>query len=144
MVRENGMETRQLIGQQIDRYLILDHIARGGMADVYLAEDVDLKREVALKVMLEVLAQDPLFVQRFRREARTVARLDHPNIVQVYSTGLTPTNQPYIAMQYIRGGSLREKLEELAARGKLLTAEQALNIVRQVALALGVAHDGSA
>ncbi len=135
------MDTEQFIGQQIDRYIIVNHIARGGMADVYLAEDIDLKRKVALKVMLEMLAADPQFVQRFRREAQTVAQLDHPNIVQVYSTGLTPSKQPYIAMQFIEGGSLQEKLEQLDARGKLLTTEQALNITRQLALALGVAHD---
>lgn len=134
------METERLGGQQIDRYRVLGHIARGGMADVYLAEDVDLRRKVALKVMLETLSIEPEFVQRFRREAQTVARLDHPNIVQVYSTGLTPTNQPYIAMQFIEGGSLRERLAQLVDRGKLLTTEQALNIARQLALALGVAH----
>jgi len=134
------METERFSGQQIGRYRILEHIARGGMADVYLAEDVDLRRKVALKVMLETLSLEPEFVQRFRREAQTVARLDHTNIVQVFSTGLTPTNQPYIAMQFIEGGSLRERLAQLAERGKLLTTEQALNIARQLALALSVAH----
>jgi serine/threonine-protein kinase len=134
------MQTEMVGGQQIDRYRILRHIARGGMADVYLAEDMDLRRKVALKVMLEALAREPEFVQRFRREAQAVARLDHPSIVQVYSTGLTDSGQPYIAMQFIEGGSLRETLEQLAERGKLLTTEQSLNIVRQLAQALGVAH----
>jgi len=131
------LSKNQLVGQ----YRIISHIARGGMADVYLAEDIDLKRKVALKVMLDFLAEDPQFVQRFRREAQTVAKLEHPNIVQVYSTGLTSTNQPYIAMQYIEGGSLQTKLEQLEARGKLLTTVQALNITRQLALALDVAHN---
>ncbi|MCP4415031.1 MAG: serine/threonine protein kinase, partial [Chloroflexi bacterium] len=134
------MDTAKLVGEQIDQYRILSHIDRGGMADVYLAEDVDLERKVAFKVMLDMLALDKQYVRRFRREARTVARLDHPNIVQVYSTGQTPLGQPYIAMQYIDGGSLRDKLIELAERKKLLTTEQVLNIVRQVAVALGVAH----
>jgi serine/threonine-protein kinase len=134
------METERFSGQQIDRYRILKHIARGGMADVYLAEDVDLRRKVAVKVMLETLSLEPEFVQRFRREAQTVAKLDHTNIVQVYSTGLTATKQPYIAMQFIEGGSLQERLAQLAQRGKLLTTEQALNIARQLALALAVAH----
>ncbi|MCB8966825.1 MAG: protein kinase [Ardenticatenaceae bacterium] len=109
-------DTQNLVGQQIDHYHILRHIARGGMADVYLAEDVDLQRQVALKVMLDVLTQDTEFTQRFRREAQTVARLEHPNIVQVYNTGFTPSRQPYIAMQYIDGGSLSDKLKEFAAR----------------------------
>lgn len=139
------IDAEHLIGQTIDRYQIVKHIARGGMADVYLAEDISLQRRVALKVMLDTLSMDAQFVQRFQREAQTVAKLEHTNIVQVYSTGLMPqqfaaTQQPYLAMQYIDGGSLQEKLEELANRGKLLTTEQALNFGRQIAQALGVAH----
>jgi serine/threonine protein kinase len=134
------MDTETFIGQQIDRYRIISHIARGGMADVYLAEDIDLKRKVALKVMLDTLSLDPQYVERFRREAQTVAKLEHSNIVQVYSTGLMPTQQPFLAMQYIDGGSLEDKLEQLLQRGKLLTTEQALNITRQIALALALAH----
>ena len=130
----------KLLNQQVDQYRILSHIARGGMADVYLAEDVDLEREVAFKVMLDTLAADSQFAERFHREAKVVARLDHPNIVQIYTIGQTPAEQPYIAMQYIEGGSLQEKLKELADRRKLLTTEQALNIVRQIALALDAAH----
>lgn len=130
-----------LVGKQIDQYRVVHHIDRGGMADVYLAEDVDLERKVALKVMLATLsAADPQFTERFRREAKTVARLDHPNIVQVYTIGQTVYGQPYIAMQYIEGGSLQNKLIELADRKKLLTTEQALNIIRQIAQALSAAH----
>lgn len=134
------MDSTKLIGQQVDRYRVSQHLARGGMADVYIAEDVDLHRRVALKVMLDVLATDDSFVQRFRREARTVAQLEHPNIVQIYSTGLTPLGQPYLAMQFIDGSSLSEKLKQFAADGKLVPTEQALMIVRQIANALGVAH----
>lgn len=134
------MDTERLLGQKIDQYRIEQHVARGGMADVYLAKDEDLERRVAFKVMLDTLATDDQFVRRFQREARTVALLDHPNIVQIFSTGQTPLGQPYIAMQYIPGGSLREKLEELAERNKLLTTEQVLNIMRQLAIALGIAH----
>lgn len=134
------MDTEHLIGQKIDSYRIVKHIARGGMADVYLAEDIVLKRNTALKILLDTLALDAQFVQRFRREAQIVAQLSHPNIVQVFSVGVLPQGAPYIAMQFIDGGSLRDKLRQLASRGKLLTTEQTLNIVRQVALALGVAH----
>jgi serine/threonine protein kinase len=134
------LETARLLGQKIDQYRIERPIDRGGMADVYLALDEDLGRHVAFKVMLDVLVLDEQYVRRFQREARTVARLDHSNIVKVYSTGKTPFGQPYIAMQYIEGGSLREKLAELAERNKLLTTEQILNIMRQLAAALGVAH----
>ncbi len=134
------MDTEKLLGHKIDQYTIEQHVARGGMADVYLAKDEDLQRHVAFKVMLDTLASEEQFVRRFRREAQTVARLDHPNIVQVYSTGRTSSGQPYIAMQYIPGGSLREKLEELDKRNKLLTTEQVLNIMRQLAIALSIAH----
>ncbi|HIP72055.1 MAG TPA: hypothetical protein EYH05_11750, partial [Anaerolineae bacterium] len=99
--QEDFVDTNKLLGQQVNQYRILSHIARGGMADVYLAEDVDLERKVALKIMLDVLvAADPQFAERFRREAKTVAKLDHPNIVQIYNVGQTPAGQPYIAMQY--------------------------------------------
>lgn len=134
------MDTERLLGQKIDQYIVEKHVARGGMADVYIAKDENLQRRVAVKIMLDTLATDEQFVQRFRREALIVASLDHPNIVQVFSTGRTPLGQPYIAMQYIPGGSLREKLEELAERNKLLTTEQVLNIMRQLAIALGIAH----
>ena len=134
--------SHKLLDQQIDQYRIVRHIARGGMADVYLAEDVDLEREVAFKVMLDALAAtDSEFVERFRREAKIVAKLDHPSIVQIYTIGQTAVGQPYIAMQYIEGGSLQEKLKTLADRRKLLTTEQALNIIRQITLALNAAHE---
>jgi len=134
------LDTQRLVGQQVNHYRIIKHIARGGMADVYLAEDTHLQRRVAVKVLLEILAVDTQFVQRFQREAQIVAKLDHPNIVQVFGVGTTALGLPYIAMQYIDGGSLRDKLRELVERGKLLTTEQALNITRQMALALSVAH----
>ncbi len=129
-----------LIGQQIGNYKVSTHFARGGMADVYLADDIGLRRQVVLKIMLPHLAQNEAFVARFQREARTTARLNHPNIIQVYSTGLTPDGRPYLAMQYIRGGTLHEKLAKLARQGQLLPTQTALTIMRQVAAALNVAH----
>jgi serine/threonine-protein kinase len=129
-------------GSRIGQYEIREFIAKGGMAEVYLAFNTELERLVALKIMLPALASDAQFVERFRREARTVARLDHPHIVQVFAVGLTPeSKRPYIAMQYIDGGSLEGTLEQLANRGKLLTNEQALVITRQIAEALAVAHN---
>ncbi len=134
------LDPKQLIGQQIGPYEIRSHVARGGMADVYQAFDVNLQRKVALKVMLAQLSADTQFVQRFRREAQTVAQLEHPNIIQIFGIGLTPNQQPYIAMPFIEGGSLRDTLEMLAQRGQLLPTTQALAIVRQMADALRVAH----
>ena len=129
-----------LIGQQIASYKISAHLARGGMADVYLADDLSLGRQVVLKIMLPHLAQNESFLTRFQREARTTARLNHSNIIQVYSTGLTPDGRPYLAMQYIRGGTLHEKLTRLAGQGQLLPMQTALTIMRQIADALNFAH----
>jgi len=129
-----------MIGKRIGRYEVQAHIGRGGMADVYLAYDVELKRKIALKILLPMLAQDTAFVERFRREAQTVARLDHPNIVNVFDIGTTEQLRPYIAMQYIGGGSLQDRLVELKQRGKLVPTAQALAIIRQMAEALSVAH----
>lgn len=135
------MDSTKLTGQVVDQYRILRHMARGGMADVYLAEDVDLGRQVVLKVMLPMLAQDAEFVARFRREAQTTARLNHPNIVQVYRTGNVPnTGQPYLAMQYIQGGSLQQTLLTLLQRDQILQTATALTLMRQMADALDVAH----
>lgn len=132
--------SQQLIGRQIGNYRITRFLARGGMADVYIAQDIDLQREVILKIMLPALANDEEFVARFRREARITAQLNHPNIVQVYRTDFTETGQPYLVMQYIRGGSLQDKMTELAAQGQLLATVTILTIMRQVASALEAAH----
>jgi serine/threonine-protein kinase len=132
--------SESLIGQQINSYKISTHLARGGMADVYLADDLNLRRKVVLKIMLPHLVQNEAFVTRFQREARTTARLNHPNIIQVYSTGLTLDGRPYLAMQYIRGGTLHENLTRLAAQGQLLSTQTALTITRQIGGALNVAH----
>ncbi|MCB8966826.1 MAG: serine/threonine-protein kinase [Ardenticatenaceae bacterium] len=87
-----------------------------------------------------MLLQDEEFVARFRREAQATAQLTHPNIVQVYRTGTAPTGQPYLAMQYINGGTLQQKLLELAAQNQVLTTAVTLILIRQIADALVVAH----
>ncbi len=135
------LDPEQLIGEKINQYRIDAHIDRGGMADVYLAFDEKLHRRVALKIMLPAYAHDKQFVERFWREARTAARLDHPNIVQVYEISQTEGQRPYIAMQYIDGGSIKDKLTALD--GRAMPAEEALAIVQKVALALNVAHNAN-
>ena len=128
--------TDPLIGRLLDgRYRVESRIARGGMASVYLALDVRLERTVAVKVMHPSLAEDPQFVQRFIGEAKSVARLSHPNIVQVFDQGTDGTHV-YLSMEYIPGRSLREMLR---ARGRLPVRE-ALEIVIPVLAALGAAH----
>ncbi len=130
----------QFIGQQIDQFHILEHIGRGGMADVYLAQDTNLDRRVVVKLMLPDVAANEELTARFQREAQTTAQLAHPNIVQVYSIGLTPNGQPYLALQYISGGSLGQRLQELARREKWVSAAYALTVAGQMAAALSVAH----
>ncbi|WP_431909316.1 Stk1 family PASTA domain-containing Ser/Thr kinase [Nonomuraea jabiensis] len=125
-----------LVGRLLDgRYRIESRIARGGMATVYLALDVRLDRTVALKVMHRSLAEDPSFVRRFIGEAKSVARLSHPNVVHVFDQG-TDTDVVYLSMEYVPGKTLRDILRE---RGRL-PAREALEIMIPVLAALGAAH----
>ncbi|WP_255950997.1 Stk1 family PASTA domain-containing Ser/Thr kinase [Streptomyces odontomachi] len=125
-----------LIGQVLDdRYRIDALIATGGMATVYRAVDTRLDRVLALKVMHPALAADASFVERFIREAKSVARLSHPNVVGVYDQG---TDGPYVylAMEYVPGCTLRDVLRERGA----LRPRAALDILEPVLAALGAAH----
>ncbi len=129
-----------LIGKRIDNYTIQEFLARGGMADVYLARHGGLQRDVVLKILLPSYVENPSFVERFRREAQAMARLQHTHIVQVFDTGDTPDGRPYIAMQYVRGGTLEALLARLETQGQVMTVPYALAVTRQVAAALQAAH----
>ena len=120
-----------------DRYTLVEPLGDGGMAEVYLARDNSLGREVALKVLRERYADDEEFVERFRREAISAAALNHPNVVQVYDRGRTEDGAFYMAMEYVPGGTLKERMK---AEGSLAPREAA-EIASQVADALAVAHD---
>ena len=106
------------------------------MAEVFLAHDGVLDRDVALKVLRSQYANDAEFVERFRREARSAASLSHPNIVSVYDRGETGDGSSYIAMEYVSGGTLKERLDE---RGPIEPG-RALAATSQVAEALWAAH----
>src|ERR671933_141939 len=93
-----------------DRYVLGRLVGSGGMADVYLAHDEVLDRDVALKVLKEHYAQNEEFVERFRREARSAASLSHPHIVPIFDWGETGDGTYYIAMEYLSGGTLRDHL----------------------------------
>ncbi|HEY8292268.1 MAG TPA: protein kinase [Thermomicrobiales bacterium] len=123
---------QQRIGE---RYELRQSIGIGGMARVYLAHDHMLNRDVAVKILSPALAADPLFVERFRREAQAAAALNHPNIVTIYDTGTTDDTY-YIVMEYVPGPNLKETIR---ARGPLPEGES-LPIGAQVAAALGAAH----
>ncbi len=125
-----------LVGQLLDgRYRVEARIAVGGMATVYRAVDTRLDRVLALKVMHPALATDATFVERFIREAKSVARLDHPNVVQVFDQGAEGA-YVYLAMEYIAGCTLRDVLRERGA----LQPRAALDILEPVLAALGAAH----
>ncbi|MFG2962468.1 MULTISPECIES: Stk1 family PASTA domain-containing Ser/Thr kinase [unclassified Streptomyces] len=125
-----------LVGQVLDgRYRVDARIAVGGMATVYRALDVRLDRVLALKVMHPALAVDGSFVERFIREAKSVARLAHPNVVQVFDQG-TDGTYVYLAMEYIAGCTLRDVVRERGA----LQPRAALDILEPVLAALGAAH----
>ncbi|NNN01659.1 MAG: Stk1 family PASTA domain-containing Ser/Thr kinase [Acidimicrobiaceae bacterium] len=118
-----------------NRYQVTHLIARGGMALVYQAQDVLLNRSVALKILYPELSSDPLFVERFRREAQAAAKLSHPNIVPVFDWG-EDEGTYFIVMELIDGTSLADVL-----RGsRTLTASRSAQLVAQVASALGYAH----
>ena len=117
------------------RYRILDRIGSGGMADVYRAEDTHLGREIALKVLHRRFAQDAEFVERFRREARSAAGLQHPNVVGVYDRG-DHEGTYYIAMEHLKGHSLKEIVEAEAPLDQI----RAIDYGIQILTAAGFAH----
>ena len=124
-------------GQKIsDRYQIIKSIGEGGMANVYLAYDIILDRNVAVKVLRGDLATDEKFVRRFQREALSASSLSNPNIVEVYDVG-EDNGEYYIVMEYVEGKHLKNLLKK---RGKL-TVPEVVDIVLQITSGLSVAHD---
>ena len=118
-----------------ERYEISRRIGRGGMADVFLARDLLLDRDVAVKVLFPEHAVDPNFVERFRREAQSVAGLNHPNIVGVYDWGQTG-NTYFMAMEFVKGRTLSEALR----RQGRMTSVSAAGVGAAIANALAYAH----
>lgn len=124
-------------GQKInDRYEIIKSIGEGGMANVYLAYDTILDRNVAVKILRGDLATDDKFVRRFQREALSASSLSHPNIVEVYDVGEDNGNY-YIVMEYIEG----KHLKNLIKKRTKLTQSEVLDIMSQICEGMAVAHD---
>ncbi len=125
-----------LVGRVLDgRYRVEARIARGGMATVYRALDTRLDRVVALKVMHQLFAENDQFVARFNREAKSAARLSHPNVVAVYDQG-EDDGYVFLAMEYVQGRTLRDLLRERTR----LTPAEALSVLEPVLAALSAAH----
>ena len=125
-----------LIGHVLDdRYEVVGKLARGGMATVYLAQDLRLSREVAIKIMNDGLGDADDFAARFDAEARAAAHLSHPNVVSVFDQGVDD-GRPYIVMEYVKGCTLRN----LITRESPMDPQRALDLLEPVASALAAAH----
>jgi serine/threonine protein kinase/Tfp pilus assembly protein PilF len=121
--------------QTISHYRILSKLGAGGMGEVYLAEDLNLGRRVALKLLPHRFTQDAERVRRFTQEARTASTLSHPNIMMIYEVGQAEDGAHFIAMEYVEGQTLRQRVAT-----RRLTLDEALEIAAQVASALAAAH----
>ncbi len=123
-------------GSNVGPYRIIEPVGRGGMASVFKAYEASLDRYVALKVLPPEFLHDPTFAERFRREAQTVARLEHPQIIPIFAYDIdAPSGTPWMAMRLISGGSLSQRIK----RGRLAPSESA-RILKDVADALDYAH----
>jgi serine/threonine protein kinase len=123
-----------MLFEKIGRYEIKSEIGRGGMATVYHAYDPNFERDVAIKILPRAFVHDPQFRERFLREAKMIASLEHPAIVPVYDFG-EEDSQPYIVMRYMAGGSIAERLQQ-----RPLTVHETLQIITRLAPALDAAH----
>ena len=125
-----------LIGRSIGHYKIISLLGKGGMGEVYLAQDTRLGRKVALKLLPTPLSKDKERLRRFEREARSASALNHPNVCVIHEIGETPEGRRFIAMEYINGITLRQHL----CKGPL-TLEESIDVALQSASALAAAHE---
>src|SRR3989449_8303181 len=123
---DNNDDINSLIGKSLGQFIIRERIGSGGMATVFKAYQPTLDRYVAIKVLPAYHARDPIFVKRFVQEARSVAKLAHPNIVQIHDFG-DQDNITYIVMEYVDGGTLKDRLK------KPLAVPEAVDYIIQAA-----------
>jgi tRNA A-37 threonylcarbamoyl transferase component Bud32 len=129
-----------MIGRTIGKYRIVAHLGRGGMAEVYKAYQPNLDRYVAVKMMHTFLSDEKEFLARFEREAKVVATLRHPNIVQVYDFDVEG-GVSYMVMEYISGESLKTRMQNLEGNGEWVSLDDAARITLAVGSALKYAHE---
>src|SRR6266699_3623894 len=130
----NTDDLNSLVGKSLGQFRIVEHIGSGGMATVFKAYQPTLDRYVAVKVLPAFHARDPIFVKRFVQEARSVAKLQHANIVPIHEFG-EQDNITYIVMEYVDGGTLKDRLKQ-----RPVTVPEAVDFVIQAAEGLGCAH----
>jgi eukaryotic-like serine/threonine-protein kinase len=135
----NKTSDRSLIGKKISHYRVLEVLGGGGMGVVYKAEDLKLGRRVALKFLPEELGNDAVVLERFEREARAASALDHPNICAIHEFS-EHEGQPFLAMKYLEGQTLREHIETANHRGTPLGTVEFLDLAIQIAQGLNAAH----
>ena len=119
-----------------NRYQLLECVGQGGMADVYKAMDTILNRVVAIKILRGDLADDPMTLLRFQREASAASKLSHPNVVDVYDVGESE-GKHYIVMEYVRGRTLKQLIAQRGA----LHLDEAVDIMLQLTSAVAMAHE---
>jgi tRNA A-37 threonylcarbamoyl transferase component Bud32 len=134
-----GSSTTDLTGKQLGNYRVVAALGRGGMAKVYKGYQPHLDRYVAIKVLAAHFAADEEFRSRFQREAAAIARLRHPNIVQVYDSGIEGPIH-YMVMEYIAGDTLKMRIRTARAMGERLSPGEILTVLRGIAAALDYAH----
>jgi len=132
-------QSGSLNGKLLGKYQVLERIGLGGMAEVYRGRHERLDRDVAIKVLHPALNNDPEFLARFEREARLVATLRHPNIVQMYDFDIQG-DQVFMVMEYIAGGTLKQRLEELKSSGQFMPLPEIAGFLKQMSAALDYAH----
>ena len=128
---------------KVDRYLLQERVGTGGMARVYRAIDTNLDRAVAIKILHEHLSDDPSFKERFEREAKLIASLNHPNIVQIYDFNwFERDGYPvyYMVMPFLPGKTLAETLDDLTEAGERMSHDNVLRLALELSDALGYAH----
>jgi serine/threonine protein kinase len=128
-----------LIGRTLSKYKITERLGKGGMAEVYKAFHPKLERYVIIKVLHSYLVEGEDFLARFEREAKAVASLRHPHIVQIHDFDVED-DQYFMVMEFIDGGTLQERMTELSKAGSYMPAKQVLSILHQVGEALDFAH----
>src|SRR5215467_12382422 len=122
-------------GQMVSHYRVVRQLGSGGMGEVLLAEDTELERFVAIKLMSAELAKDPNQRKRFRSEAKTASGLSHPNICVIYEVGETEAGQPFLAMEFVEGQTLENVIQR-----RRLSIREIIRLGIQIAGALEVAH----